>query len=388
MKKDCLVIGCEAINALGPDVEHIWSRILAGETGISPVTHPTDDRAKVAGVIPDRTLTEMGFSDRSLDVLAHELSLQAGKNALSDAERRGFEVEPAETGLVLSTTKGEIGQFLRFIQGDSNVSIPDPHHMAEKTARNLSLGGPVMVVSNACASGLVAVAQAARLVEDKLARHMLVIGVDIVSDFVLAGFACLGALSPEPCRPFDADRSGLTLGEGAGALVLSDPNSGSRGAAARLRGWSVTNDANHITGPSRTGRGLKQALEETLAMADLQPADVDFINAHGTGTIFNDESESRACHAVFGDQGPPVGSLKGYFGHTLGAAGIIEAVISIMTFQTGLAPGTLGFSRLGVSSPINVSSIPVVLPRAQNIFTAKAGFSGINAVLALEAVAS
>jgi 3-oxoacyl-[acyl-carrier-protein] synthase-1 len=284
--------------------------------------------------------------------------------------------------LVLATTKAGVDELERHAGGVDGEGICHylPSVMASDLAAELRLGGPVFAVSNACASGLLAVMEAARILDGAQCDQVLVVGVDIVSDFVLAGFSCLKALSPLPCRPFDKGRNGLSLGEGAGAILLTKDR-GRHGLAA-VRGWAATNDATHITAPSRTGSGLTAALATALKVSGLVPDDIDYINAHGTGTVFNDEAEALAIHSTFGP-GVPVSSMKGYLGHTLGAAGIIEMCLCVMALRDRIIPASLGSQKLGVSSPIRVAVCHQQVSQMDHIVSIKCGFGGMNAVVIL-----
>jgi 3-oxoacyl-[acyl-carrier-protein] synthase-1 len=210
---------------------------------------------------------------------------------------------------------------------------------------------------------------------------MIVVGVDVLADFILSGFSSLKSLSRRPCRPYDKERDGLSLGEGAGAVILAVDKS-NLPVLATIKGWAVTNDANHITGPSRTGEGLKVAMKKALNMAQMTPEQIDYINGHGTGTIYNDEMEAQAIGTVFEKSLPPVTSMKGYFGHTLGAAGTIETGLCLMAMRENTIPACLGFERLGVDKPINVPA-EHLKHNLTNVLTIKCGFGGVNAAVIL-----
>jgi 3-oxoacyl-(acyl-carrier-protein) synthase len=215
-----------------------------------------------------------------------------------------------------------------------------------------------------------------------LAEAVLVVGVDLISDFVLSGFYALKSMDPEGCRPFDKTRAGLSLGEGAGALLLG--RSDSTAPRIRLAGCGSSNDANHLTGPSRDGSGLALAIRRALAKAGLAADQIDYINAHGTGTPYNDAMESLALRSVFGDRVPPFSAGKSLFGHTLGAAGILETILCIAAMETGWLPGT---PRLRERDPLAPDSL-VVEPRPaaklERVLKINSGFGGANAALVLE----
>jgi 3-oxoacyl-(acyl-carrier-protein) synthase len=358
--------------------------MTAGSCGIRPLRRFPRDKyqtAVAAELSPETDAALAAESPAAAASRAWRLALGVGRRVLSqhagDCRRH--------TGLVLATTKADIEEFERRASGQGAPGPGRflPHLMARDLAAELGLGGPALAVSNACASGLIATIQAARLLGRGSSEFMLVVGVDVLAGFLLAGFSSLAALSPQPCRPFDRARNGLSLGEGAGALLLTmQPGSpGSR--LASVRGWGVANDANHITGPSRTGEGLKLALSGALRGAGLRPGDVQCVNSHGTGTVYNDEMEAQALAAVFGGNQPPVFSMKGYFGHTLGAAGVIETALCLAALRDRTVPATMGFEHLGVSRPINVSARALRLNALGNLVTVKCGFGGVNAAVVL-----
>ncbi|MCB2185883.1 MAG: beta-ketoacyl-[acyl-carrier-protein] synthase family protein [Deltaproteobacteria bacterium] len=380
----CDILGYEVVTALGVGLAPAWQKILAGESGIRPLIRLAglDLATTCAAEIVPQDWAQVGGGHPPEDLWrAHGLALYAGREALAAARRAGL---PPETpvGLVLATTKGEIASLLALMAGKHTNLHHLPGRLARDLAQDLELKGAVLAVSNACASGLTALATAARLIISGRESAMLVVGVDTLSRFILEGFGALKALDPNPCRPFDHARRGLTLGEGAGAVLLAAPGLGS--AAARLTGWASTNDANHLTGPARDGEGLRRAMARALAKAGLVPNDVDYINAHGTGTPYNDEMETQALHALFGAESPPVNSLKSYLGHTLGAAGVIETVFCVQALGEGVVPASLGYLNHGVSLPLMVARENLDLPGMQRVLTVKSGFGGVNAALVLE----
>ncbi|MBQ0016645.1 MAG: beta-ketoacyl synthase [Bacteroidales bacterium] len=232
-----------------------------------------------------------------------------------------------------------------------------------------------IAVSNACASGVCAQIIAMRAVKSGNYDYAVVIGADELSPFIITGFQSLKALSSEVCKPFDSGRQGLNLGEAAATIIYGKSDN------VNLQQWvlvngAVRNDANHISSPSRTGEGLYLALMQVMEKA--QQDDIAFINAHGTATLYNDEMESVVVNRV-GMQSIPMNSMKGYFGHTLGAAGVLETVLSMCAIDNHTILATRNFEKIGVSKPVNISS--------KNQFTDKksfvkliSGFGGCNAV--------
>jgi 3-oxoacyl-[acyl-carrier-protein] synthase-1 len=286
--------------------------------------------------------------------------------------------DPERTLFILSTTKGNI-EFLNSAPNHPRIPL---HTTAQHIANKIGLHH-TLVVSNACISGVLACITAQRFLAGKKFDHALVIGAEVLSPFIVAGFHSLMALSHEPCKPFDANRSGINLGEAAGAMLLtSKPEMFDVKTAVVISGGGLSNDANHISGPSRTGKELAAAIDQALKSASLSPSDIDAISAHGTATIFNDEMESKAL-AHTGMENIPVNSLKGYFGHTLGAAGVVETIITKHALLEDEVIGTKGFESPGVSFPININKNLLSKPQKRALKTAS-GFGGCNAALILE----
>jgi 3-oxoacyl-(acyl-carrier-protein) synthase len=214
----------------------------------------------------------------------------------------------------------------------------------------------------------------------------VVIGADSLSLFIEHGFGALQAISKTGARPFDAARDGLTLGEAGAAVVLTRAGSSDTGVPGcpRLIGWGGSNDANHISGPCRDGSGLALAIER--ALDGLDKSRVTAICAHGTATRFNDAMEAHAFKAVFGERVPPVFSIKGNLGHTLGAAGVLELIVSAQCAQQGLAPPTAGFERQSQEEPkLDIVHIKPRLHEGGYILSTNSGFGGMNTALVVEA---
>lgn len=290
-------------------------------------------------------------------------------------------VDPADaaTVLIISSTKGNIGLLendLKEPELGQKISLP---YSANKLMEHFGFVNKPVIVSNACISGILALLTAMRLIQSGKFTHAVVTGADVISQFILSGFQSFQATSPEHCKPFDAARNGINLGEGAGTVVLSSQKK--TGSNIQLASGAVSNDANHISGPSRTGKELAQAIETSLKHAGLRASDIEFVSAHGTATIYNDEMESLAFSAS-GLEGVPVNSLKGYYGHTLGAAGLIETIIGARSMQAEVLIPTKGFTNLGVSVPIQICSELKEGPIRHLLKTAS-GFGGCNAALVL-----
>lgn len=291
-----------------------------------------------------------------------------------------FSLPVTRTVFVLSTTKGNISA----LEGHEEISRIDLHmvssFLAEKAGLNQNL-----VVSNACVSGVMAITVAKRLLQSGKYDHALVLGADELSRFVVTGFQSLQALSDQQCKPFDAERKGINLGEAAAAILLSSrPEELGITPTVKVLGSGSSNDANHISGPSRTGAELASAIGQALNESVLSASEIDFISAHGTATRYNDEMEAKAFNLA-GLQQTPLNSLKGYYGHTLGAAGAIETVMGIHSLSNNLLIPALGFELLGVSQDVNVITKIDSKPLKTFLKTAS-GFGGCNAAIVLQKI--
>lgn len=299
--------------------------------------------------------------------------LAAASVSAALAESPSTDPASASTIFILSTTKGNIS-LMADDPADPRIRLS---HSAEVIARAFGNPNQPLVVSNACISGVAAQTAASRLLESGAYDTAVIVGAELISRFIVAGFQSFKALSPEPCRPFDAARCGLNLSEGAGTLILTTRDTDSEWT---LRGCAIANDANHISGPSRTGEGSYRVLSQ--AARGIDPTDIAFINAHGTATPYNDEMESIAITRA-GLAGVPVNSLKGFLGHTLGAAGVIETVISMLAVEKGIILPTPGFENCGTSRPLNVSD--TMRHTDRRIFIKLiSGFGGVNGAIAYE----
>lgn len=348
--------------ALGDSLQETWSNLCAGRSGLRPL-------GRLAGY---------GHADRIAGGFLHPGVALLDRCAMVASPLVGREPTPG-TGLIVSTTKADMAAAEATMAGGHAPRDEDilPAAFAGLLAARLGLAGPRLVVSCACASGLVALATASRWIERGISPSVLVIGIDVLSDFVLSGFASLEALDSRPCKPYDAARAGTTLGEAIGAVLLcGKPRPGAIG----LVGAGVSSDANHMTGPSRDGAGLARAIRMALRQSRLAPPDISWVNGHGTGTAYNDQMECHALHLVFGERVPPVVSFKGAIGHTLGAAGVVEATLCAESLTRGLVPPCIGHERCGVEPPIPVPG--AVLPlKGRHVLSLKSGFGGVNAAV-------
>ena len=323
------------------------------------------------------------------------LCLAALEDALADAGLSRNDLKGKRIGVAMGTTVGSILNDLDFYReyrekGSASMAAVDRYlesNLASVTHSFLATVGPSITVVNACASGADAIGIAMSWMRAGLCDLALAGGADEMNRVPLCGFASLGILSDSLCAPFDRDRSGLNLGEGAGVLVLENENSlKKRGAKARaiVRGYGTSNDAFHLTSPDPDGQGLEKAIAKALQEAAIGPSEIAFINAHGTATKDNDSVEGRVLHRLFGADIPFL-STKGYTGHTLGAAGGLEAIFSIFALENGWLPESAGFENADPAIPMTpVKELTEVDGRFA--LSTSLGFGGCDAALVIEKI--
>ncbi|GAB4554822.1 MAG: beta-ketoacyl-ACP synthase II [Geothermobacteraceae bacterium] len=291
---------------------------------------------------------------------------------------------PEGTELLLASIKGRIDLIRRAMNGHTKILKQlEPQQLLEDLCRQLKLSRGENIHA-ACASSTVALGQAATRIRNGQSEAVLVLATDLVSEFVFSGFSALKGISTSDCRPFDQRRDGLLLGEGAAALLLMPPQKAAAEGLpilGELVGWGCAGDAHHITAPARDGSGLIAAVEQALKCAGAGPDDVAAINAHGTGTVYNDAMELTAFRQLFGDRALPLNSVKGALGHSLGAAGAIETVLGLSALKHGCLAPTWGCTQ-PEETRLNLS--PDVQPFAPGLLlSTNSGFGGINAALLL-----
>lgn len=360
------IIADNIISPLGETSEENYLSVKAGRSGIRAYEPGTCN-------IPEGFYASLLFED--FETLALKSAQKAIANAQKTMGNAQLELKGKHTAFILSSTKGNI---------EENISLADS---AQRIATQLGIDAKPIVVCNACISGLSALILGNRLIDSGLYDAAIVCGCDTPRQFILSGFQSLKALSPKPCRPFDMERMGLNLGEAAATLILS--KNPIQGNSWRMGDGFIRNDAFHISTPSKTADGLYLSLQRTLEsftkeisstceQIDLK-AHLAFINAHGTATLFNDQMESVAIGRA-GLSELPANAYKSFWGHTMGAAGILETIISMKAIDDDTILGTRGFSELGVSGKMNIC--------AENRPTDKkgfikmlSGFGGCNATI-------
>ncbi|MEW6672178.1 MAG: beta-ketoacyl synthase N-terminal-like domain-containing protein [Thermodesulfobacteriota bacterium] len=362
-----------AITGLGDGLGVLWQKLMRGLSAVRPVDRFRTDRytAGVAACIEDLTTPPDGSL---IHPLLDRLFCQMGP------------ISP-DTFLITATTKAGIDVLEKIQTGMpadlQDVSLLSPA-VAVMKAFNLTEGG--INISAACASSTVAVARAAAMVASNRANAVLVCGVDVVTEFVFSGFSALKALSPAACRPFDRNRNGLSLGDGAAALVIMNPEAArrkKRPPLGKIIGWGVSNDAAHITAPDQNGTGLIRAVSRAMGMSGKLPDDISAVCAHGTGTLFNDRMEMTAFRQFFGPRRVPTYSIKGAVGHTLAATGAIEVAVGLQALKNRAAPPTIGLQEPMSEAVGWVNNEPVAFA-GNCLLTTNSGFGGVNAALILE----
>lgn len=367
------IIADNIISPLGETSEENYLSVKAGRSGIRAYEPGTCN-------IPEGFYASLLFED------FETLALRSAQKAIANAQKdigneqktmgnAQLELKGKRTAFILSSTKGNI---------EENISLADS---AQRIANLLGIDSKPIVVCNACISGLSALILGNRLIDSDLYDAAIVCGCDTPRQFILSGFQSLKALSPEPCRPFDMERMGLNLGEAAATLILS--KNPIQGNSWRMGNGFIRNDAFHISTPSKTADGLYLSLQRTLEsftkeisstckLIDMKEH-LAFINAHGTATLFNDQMESVAIGRA-GLSDLPANAYKSFWGHTMGAAGILETIISMKAIDDDTILGTRGFSELGVSGKMNICAENRPTDK-KSFIKMLSGFGGCNATI-------
>ena len=354
--KKVICRGDSILSPLGETVTENFEAVLRGESALQLHEETFGVKEPFVGSLMDRSrwqVSGLSFFD--------SIVVEAARRVV---EAAGIDPASPRTAFVLSSIKGNIEHI-----GTQDVTLAAS---ARKLVDAFGNPNPPVVVSNACISGLAALLQGRRMLLGGGLDHVVVVGAEVQSRFIVTGFQSLKALSEAPYKPFDAHRDGLNLGEAAAAVVL-----GFGDAGWELVDGAVRNDANHISGPSRTGEGSYKALRYVLR--HIAQEELAFVNVHGTSTLYNDEMESIAIDRA-GLIDVPVNALKGYFGHTMGAAGILESILSMRAVDAGIVVPTRGFTELGVSRPVKVSAEAGVTDRKAFV-KLLSGFGGVNGAL-------
>jgi len=396
MPERVFITGLGLITAIGKNLDGNLSSLLQQESGIGKVMYMDTLHRD------DIPVAEVRASDEELSALLRLdlrkgytrtalLSMIAAQEALQMAG-----VDPGDglrNGIISATTVGGMvkseNHYLDFLSNDnSNVYIGthDCGDATEKAACFLGFSGFMTTISTACSSSINSIMLGARMIRNGVLDRALVGGADAMSKFTINGFNTLMILDRDGCKPFDQNRNGLTLGEGAAFLMLESERAAvlnGKKILAEVSGWGNANDAFHQTASSPEGEGAVMAMKKALTVSNLKPEDIDYINAHGTGTINNDLSEGKAIETIFGARIPSVSSTKPYTGHTLGAAGAVETVFSVLAIQHNLI-----FPNMKFSTPMEELRFAPVRQlicdkRVTHVLTNSFGFGGNNSTLIL-----
>ncbi|MDR3351138.1 MAG: beta-ketoacyl-[acyl-carrier-protein] synthase family protein [Prevotellaceae bacterium] len=385
------ITGAGMASALGISLEETLRALRGQKTGIGPITlFDTKLKHIPAGEVKcsdEELLDRAGIrSERDTYSRTALLGLIAAQEAMRMSQSV---VDKQRISLASATTTGGMNFheknapaiFAGTMPG-KYVTLLDCADAAQKIARHFGISNNITTVSTACSSSANAIIVGARMIKTGLADKVLAGGADALTRFALNGFNTLGILSPDGCRPFDARRDGISLGEGAAYLVLeSAAVVKPENILGRLSGYANTNEAYHQTASSPEGEGATLAIRKALETAGLCPADIDYINAHGTGTVINDLSEGRAIEKVFGAAVPPVSSTKGYTGHTLAAAGAAEAIISLLAIRHNLLFPNLRFTAQMPELSFTPQTALKEQAPVNHILSNSFGFGGSNSSL-------
>ena len=405
--------GLGVVSPLGHDAKSTFEGMCAGRSAIAPVTlfDATGHRSGIAAEVLGLTLTDIApVAATEAWSRADALAVAAARSALLDAGLgadgatvRGAKGSTSSEALGISVGATAAGLFeseSALLDAPGAVSaelsrafLSRPlSDVAGRVRSTLAPNGPSATVCCACSSGAAALVQGAAWIRAGRCDRVLAGGVDALCRLTFAGFNALCALDTDPCRPFDASRNGLSLGEGSAFLVLeSEESARARGARvlAWFAGWGIGSEAHHITRPEPSGETAARLLRSALQSAGLDAADVAYVNAHGTGTLHNDAMEALALRNVFGERTStlPVSSSKGSIGHTLGAAGAIEAAMTVLTIDSGFIPASVGCSDVDGELALDVPSITLQRP-VPAALSSSFGFGGAGCVLAFTAASS
>lgn len=391
MTVEICISGMGLISAIGNTVEESFQSLVQRKSGIRPVELLTGKETPgfVAGEIKltNPQLAEMAGFPAAADLPRSALlALIAVKEALLNAGFTDF--DPWRTGIVLGNTVGGMDLTEQFYHkntgNDTFIKSHSCGFVTEQVAELFGIKGFATTISTACSSGANAIMLGARLIKNGIVDRVIAGGTDALSMFTYNGFKSLMVVDPEPCRPFDRNRAGMNLGEGAGIIILEKTKSAQeRGKIplAILSGYANANDAFHPTATSPDGTGPWLSMSKAIENAGISPGEIDYINVHGTGTENNDITEAVAMKRVFGENLPPFSSTKSYFGHTLGAAGGVEAVVSVLSLTRKVIFPNLFFHQPMEDMPV-VPVTEIVTDRpVRHVLSNSFGFGGNNTSL-------
>jgi len=373
-KIKAVITDYDLVTAYGKGIQPLWEGLLSGKSAVAKLK-----RFSTASFLCHNAATIPALSLLKQDSLVTQM--------LKMILTKDLKIIPRDAFLILATTVGEIDLLEKAVLKKSNPPEESKlTHLLKKVKQLAKIKEEGMLISCACASSSTALAEAARIIESGKKDCVLVVAADAVTEFVFSGFSALMALDKDQAKPFDKNRTGLSLGEAAGFVLLMSParaKKEKRKALARIAGWALSCDANHMTGPAKNAQGLIQALTEALKKARLPLGKIGCICSHGTGTLYNDAMELLAFKNIFRDKIKPVYSIKGGTGHTLGSAGLIETILALKVLREKIVPPTVGLKNIDPQAKGWVSPFAKRLKQA-NIILNNCGFGGINAALIIQ----
>ncbi|MGC5744704.1 beta-ketoacyl synthase N-terminal-like domain-containing protein [Chryseobacterium sp. NFX27] len=375
MKKETYITDYNCVTPLGFDVASNWNHLVEGKSGVALHKVIENHEAFYASIIDTEKLEEefkTNFDNPDFTRL-EKMFLLSLKPLVEKHEIT------EETAFILSTTKGNISLLKNQAELPEGVYLSN---LAQKIADYFGFKTKPVVVSNACVSGVMAIAVAKNMIQAGKYKDAFVIAGDEVSEFVISGFNSFQAIGTEPCKPYDKNRNGINIGEAAAATYITSAPNKNENFRFKISGDSAVNDANHISGPSRTGDGLYASIKSAMTEANVTSEQIDFVSAHGTATIYNDEMEAIAFNRME-LQNIPLNSMKGYYGHCLGASGLLESIISMESARHGILIPSKNFEETGVSQPLNIIK-ENQFAAIQYILKTASGFGGCNAAIVFE----
>lgn len=386
MKKEVYIVADSIISALDMGSQKNMEALYKGKSGVRKIDDPDLYPESFMGAAIDTRQLNRCFSNLEFyNQLGNDFEFTRFEKmsimALGGIYRQVEFPVDSNTLLILSTTKGNIDLLAPALLEKWGKE----RNMLWKTAQIIAgfwgMKNKPRIISNACISGVEAIHLGAQFIKQGVYENVLVVGADMLTEFVVSGFMSFQSLSPKQCKPFDETRDGLNLGEAAAAMWLTSNESYLKHNMPKIQvvGGGSSNDANHISGPSRTGDGQFLAISSALKEAEIEAEDIGYISAHGTATPYNDEMESKALNLA-GLQDKPVNSMKAYFGHTLGAAGVVESVVTCKNLRDQKILKSLGYENHGVPMPLNVIRETRDWPMKYALKTAS-GFGGCNAAV-------
>ena len=361
------------ISPLGFSTKENYSAILNNKLGVKSCRFGKLNEEFCLSVIPLQQINSATekLSDVFLYTKLEKLSILSIQDVLNQS---GLSLSNKKNLLIYSTTKGNIDLLDNSVKQNIPAERAYLSVMANTIGKYFNAANKPMVLSNACISGILAIIVAQRLIKSGQFDNILVCGGDLVNEFTVSGFKSFNALSQNPCKPFDAKRDGINLGEAVATLLVTNDKTNSPLSSMEIVNGASANDANHISGPSRNGDGLFKAVSQTINNSNYK---IDTISAHGTATPYNDEMESIAFERA-GLINSPVNSLKGYYGHTLGAAGVLESILTLEAAADNHLLKSAGFSEKGVSGNIEIIN-EHKKTAVKSILKTASGFGGCNA---------